>query len=507
MPTDVTLTLIVFVPLVGAMVVALLPVATDLQRFRVRTTALFATAIPLAVALFDVLGEVGSAAQGAIAQPNIDAPWLRGFLFQMDYHLGVDGLSLMLLFATTAVFPALVLSSWRQRDHYRTHFALLLLSEVGLTGALATQDLLLFVVFFTLPVIPLAVLVGQGGRPGAGLAARRLLRSQLLGSGALLLAALLTLLQTGGATFNYTTLATVGPPSGPTGLIVAALLLFALASRMAVLPLQRWLVDAVAAAPTPVGMLLVLASMPVGGYGLIRILLGMDPKGALQLVLPVLALALVTTYWAALAARGSRDIKRATVYLVSSSGGPVLLGLISFSETSLAGALWICFAFSFFAPLAVLVAGAVADRGGAAALEHLRGRAAGSERLRMLFLCAAAALLGVPLLAGFPGIFQVLVGSFVAHRYVTALMVFGLVVLGVAAFRLVTAVFWGVPAEDDLPQLADAHGSELYAGWWLAAALVTFGLCAGYFIPYTVHGTDLVAARVSSMAAVKVPKK
>lgn len=507
MPTDVSLTLIIFVPLVGALIIAVLPVGTDIQRFRVRTTALFATGIPLAVALFDVLGEVGNAAQGALAQPNIDAPWLRGFLFQLDYHLGVDGLSLMLVFAVAAVFPALVLSSWRQRDHYRAHFALLLLSEVGLTGTLATQDLLLFVVFFTLPVVPMAILVGQGGRPGAGAAARRLLRSQLLGSGALLVGALLVLLATGSVTFNFTTLSTVRPPSGATGLIVAVLLLFAVGSRMAVMPLQRWLVDGVAAAPTPVGMLLVLASLPVGGYGLIRVLLGIDPRGALQLVLPVLALSLVTTFWAALSVRGSRDLRRATVHLVTAAAGPVLLGTIAFSETSLAGALWICFAFAFFAPLAVLVAGAVADRGGDAALDQLRGRAARSERLRMFFICAAAALLGVPLLAGFPGVVQVLVGSFVAHRYVTSLMVVGLLVLGIAAFRLMTSVFWGEPADADQPQLPDAHGSELYAGWWLAAALVTFGLFAGYFLPYTVHGTDLVAARVSSMAPVKAPGK
>ncbi len=508
MPSDISLTLIVFAPLVGALIVLALPARTDLERFRVRTTALFATALPLAVAIFDLLGEVGNPAQGALAQPSIDAPWLRGFFFQMDYHLGTDGLNLMLLFAVTVVFPALVLASWRQRQRPRSHFALLLLTEVGLAGTMATQDLLLLVVFFWMPVLPLALLVGQGQHPRAAEAARRVLVSQSLGSAALLLAALLVLLRTGNTTFNFTTLSTVTPLQGAPGLVVAALLLFAFGSRLAVFPLQRWLVGGLEAASTPVAMLLVLSSVPVGTYGLVRVLLGIDPKGALQLVLPVLALALVTLYWSALAALGARDVRRATASLLVGVGGPVLLGVITFSETSLSGALWLGFATGFFGPLLVLVTGAVAERGGEGSLARLAGRAGGADRLRLLYVCAAAGLVGVPFLAGFPGLFQVLVGSFAQHRFVTALVVAGMALLAVAAWRVGAALFWGGPEDEaEVERVSDARGSEFYAGWWLAAAIVVFGLTAGYFIPYTVHGTDLVAARVSSLAPAKVPGK
>ena len=508
MPSDVSLSLIVFVPLAGAVVVALLPVRTDLERFRVRTGALMATALPLAIAIFDLLGEVGNPAQGAIAQPSIDAPWLRGFYFQLDYHLGVDGLSLMLLFAVTAVFPALVLTSWRMRDRTRSHFALLLLTETGLTGFLATQDLLLLVLFFWLPVLPLALLVGSGPRAGARAAGQRLLVTQSLGAGALLIAALLMLLGTGNTTFNLVTLSTVGPLKGAPGLIAAALVLFAFGSRMAVFPLQRWLLDGMAAASTPVAMLLAVGSVPLGAYGLVRVLLGIDPRGALQLVVPVLLLAVITLLWGALRAIGERDLRRATAWLLVGVSGPLLLGVISFSETSLAGALWLAFALTFTAPLLVLVAGAVAERGGGAELTSLAGRAVSAGRLKLLYAVGAAALGGVPLLAGFPGLFQVVVGSFPEHRFVTTAVVLGLGLLAYAAWRVGTGPFWA-PAGDaeEADQIADARGSEFYAGWWLAAAVVVFGISAGYFVPYTVHGTDLVAARVSSMAPVKVPGK
>jgi NADH:ubiquinone oxidoreductase subunit 4 (subunit M) len=505
MPSDISLTLIVFLPAVGAFVVLGLPVRTDLQRFRVRTTALFATLLPLLIAIFDLLGEVGNPSQGALPQPSFDAPWLRHFFFQMDYHLGTDGLSLMLLFAMTAIFPALVLASWRIRERYRSYFALLLITEVALTGAFATQDLLLFLVFFALPVVPLAILVSFGDQ-GAS-AGRRLLLTQGLATAALLAAILLMLLRSGNVTFDFLTLSTANPVQGAPALIVGALLLFAFGSRMAIFPLQRWFVEGVASAPTPVAMLLTISSLPVGAYGLVRVLLDMDPQASLQLVRPLLALALITLFWGALAARGSGDARRVVAYGLVAVGGPVLLGVTAFSETSIAGALGLAFAYVLFAPLLVLAVGAVCDRSGVQVMTSLRGAAAAAPRLRLLFAVGVAGLLGIPFVAGFPALFQLLVGSFVAHRFVTALTCLGLLVLAAAAWRLTGSVFWTSPAEEGGVPVADSHGSEFYAGWILAGLLIAFGVSAGYFVPYTVHGTDLVAARVSSYAPAVVPAK
>jgi len=500
MPADISLSLIVFIPGAAALLVLALPVRSDLERFRVRTTALFATLLSLLIAIFDLLGEVGNPAQGALPQPSFDAPWLRHFFFQMDYHLGTDGLNLMLLFAVTAVFPALVLASWRHRGRYRTYFALLLVSEVALTGALATQDLLLFAIFFAMPVLPLSMLVAFG--EGGAAAGRRVLWSQSLSVAALVAAMLLLLLRSGNTTFDFLTLSTVNPLKGAPGLIVAVLLLFAFGSRMAIFPLQRWFVEGVATAPTPVGMLLSISSLPLGAYGLVRVLLDMDPVASIQLVVPLLALALITLFWGGLAARGSREPRRVAAYCLVAVGGPVLLGVAAFSETSIAGALGLAFAAALFGPLLLLVIGAVADRGGHERLKELLGAAQSAPRLRLLFTIAVASLLGVPFLAGFPALFQLLVGSFVAHRFVTALTVLGLLVLISGVWRLGAVLFWsgGAPGTTEATEVADAHGSEFYAGWILASLLVAFGISAGYFVPYTVHGTDLVAARISSYA-------
>lgn len=506
MPSDLSLTVIVFAPLVGALIVLALPVGSDLHRFRVRTTALFATGVPLLIALLDLLGAVGSPGAGSIPQPAIDAPWLRGFLFQLDYHLGADGLNLLLLVAVTAIFPALVLASWRHRERYRTYFALLLVAEVGVTGTFASQDLGMFIVFFWWPIVPLGLLVALGDTPGSRSAARRLVLTQSLSAAALLAGTLLLLLRTGNTTLNFTPLSTVKSASGTPGLIVEALFVAAFLARMGAFPLQRWFVDGVAGASTPVGMLLAVSALPVGGYGLVRIALAMEPNGALQLAVPLLALALITLFWGGLRARGSQELRRIAANSLVAIGGLVILGVATFSETSLSGALYLCFGYLFAAPLLLLVVGAVCDRAALGKILPLAGAAASAPRLRLFFALAAAALTGIPFLVGFPGIFEIVIAGLVAHRFLTALAVLGLLLLTAAWWRLGHRVFTSNPDNAEVVSVSDSRGSEFYSGWVLAACAVLFGVFAGYFIPYTVQGTALVSARISAAAPVAPAK-
>lgn len=506
MPTDLSLTVIVFAPLVGALIVLAMPVRTDLHRFRIRTAALFATLVSLLVAIFDLVAEVPSATQGSIPAPAIDAPWLRGFFFQLDYHLGTDGLNLLLLVAATVIFTALVLASWRHRERYRTYFALLLLAEVGVTGALATQDLGMFIIFFGLPTIPLALLLGLGGAPRARAAAIRLLVTQVLSLTALLAGTLVLLLRTGNSTLNFTTLSTVKAASGTTGLIVETLFLAAFLIRMGAFPCHRWLVDGLAEASTPVGMLLAVSSLPVGGYGLMRVAVAMEPNGALQLTTPLLVLALLSLFWGGLHARAAVELRRIAANSLVAVGGLVILGVATFSETSLSGAIYLSFAYLFSAPLLLLAVGAICDRSLLHTIQPLAGAAAGSPRLRLFFMLAAASLTGIPLLVGFPAIFEILASGMAIHPFVTAFAVLGLLVLTAAWWRLGHRVFTSQPDHAEAVSVPDSHGSELYAGWMLAAAAIMFGVFAGFFIPYTVQGTSLVAARVSAVAPV-VPAK
>src|SRR5487761_1165543 len=499
MPSDLSLTVIVFAPLVGAMIVLSLPVRHDLHRFRVRTTALFATLVPLLVAIIDLLGDVGNAGQGSTPVPAFDAPWLRGSFFQLDYHLGTDGLNLLLMVATTVIFPALVLASWRQRERYRTYFALLLLVEVGLLGAFATQDVGLFIIFFGIPTLPLGLLLAFGGTAGSRSAARRLLLTQSHSLAALVAGTLLLLLQTGNTTLNFLTLSTVKTATGPAGLVVETLFLAAFLLRMGAFPFHRWLVDGIAESSTPVGMLLAASSLPVGAYGLVRIAVGMEPNGALQLMAPLLALALINLFWGGLGSRAASELRRIAAYALVGVGGLVVLGVAIFSETSLSGALYLSFAYLFAAPLLLLAVGAVCDRAQLSRIQSLAGAAGDNPRLRLFFMVAAASLTGVPLLVGFPAIFEIVVSGLASERLVTAFAILGMLVLTAAWWRLGHRVFITNPENAEVLQVTDSKGSEYYAGWVLAAAALLFGIFAGYFVPYTVQGTSLVASRISAV--------
>ncbi len=505
-PPDITLAVVVFAPLVGAGIIAVLPVETDLQRFRVRVTALGAALVSFLVCGFDFFGVLASAGLGGLPQPQEQTGWLPGIPGPVGYNLGGDGVNFPLLFVATILLVALVLASWRVRDRTRLHFGLLLFSAVGLLGALAAYDLGLLVLFFAWPVAPVVLLVRQGGGARAAAAARRLLVSWLLSCGLLALAALLLALRASGhPTLDLSTLTTDltlprGVSTGVFALVVAACVL-----RMGLVPAHLPLIDAVGAAGTPVAMLTVGSGLLTGGYTLARVALDGAPRGADHLATPLLGLAVLTMLWGAFGAYAVQELRRLSGYVVVCLGGLVVLGMVGYSETSIAGALYLLLAATLAVPLLLLVVGAVTERTRTRRLAELGGCGGPAPRLSLLWVAGAAGVLGIPLLAGFPALLQVFAGTFPEHRYGVAIGCLALLVLGAALFRAGTRVFLGPPGEN-VERLRDAQGSELYAGAVLVAFLLLFGLGSGRFLPYMVNGTDLVSGRLAAVApAVVLP--
>ena len=498
-PPDVTLSIIVFAPLVGAGIIACLPVATDLQRFRVRVTALGAALVSFVFAGFDFFGVLANAGQGGLAQPAVRAGWVPGVPVPVGYHLGGDGLNFPLLFVATILLVVVVLASWRVRERTRLHFGLLLFSGVGLLGCLAAYDLGLLILFFLWPVAPVALLVRLGGGPRAARAARRLLTSWLLGSGLLVCAALLLSGRAGQRGLDLGTLSTQltlphGVSTGVFALVVAACIL-----RMGLVPGHLPVIDAVASSGPPIAMLTVATGLLTGGYTLARVALDAAPRGADHLATPLLGLAVLTMLWGAFGAYAVQELRRLIGYVVVCVGGLVVLGMVGSSETSIAGALYLLLAASLALPLLLLVAGALTERLRARRLSDLGGCGQPAPRLSLLWVVGAGGVVGIPLLAGFPALLQVFVGTFPAHRYGVAAGCLAILVLGAALWRAGSRVFLGPPGEN-VPRLRDAEGSELYAGAVLTAFLLLFGLGSGRFLPYMVNGTDLVSGRLAAEA-------
>jgi len=502
-PPDITLSIIVFAPLLGAGLIAFLPADTDLQRFRVRVTALGAALVSFLFAGFDLFGELANVGQGGLPQPEEHVGWIPGLPVPVSYHLAGDGVSFPLLFVATILLLVLVLASWRVRDRSRIHFGLILFSGVGLLGVLAAYDLGLLLLFFVWPVAPVVLLVRQGGGPRAAAAARRLLVSWLLSCGCLLAAVLLLGLRAGHPSLDLATLTTVltlprGVSTGVFALVVAACIL-----RMGLVPAHLPVVDAAAGSSPAVAMLTVGSGLLTGGYTLARVALDGAPRGADHLAAPLLGLAVITMLWGAFGAYAVQELRRLTGYVVICLGGLVVLGLVGYSETSIAGALYLLLTATLGVPLLLLVVGAVTERTRARRLGELGGCAEVAPRLSLLWAIGAAGVLGIPLLAGFPALLQVFSGTFPAHRYGVAVGCLALVVLGAALFRAGSRIFLGPPGED-VERLRDAQGSELYAGAILVAFLLLFGLGSGRFLPYMVNGTDLISGRLAAEAPAMV---
>ena len=503
-PPDVSLSLVIFAPLVGAAIIWALPVRTDLERFRVRVTALAFALIPALIAPYEFLANVAVPTQGALPNPVVNATWVGGFLVTLAYHIGTDGVNSLPLTVTTVAFPIVVLASWRQRARPRLYFSLLLLIEVGVVGALAARDLGLFCVFYLWPALPASLLLGVFGGDGARRAARRLLAVWLLGGACLVAGALLLAVRTGRHTFSLTALTTPLVLPRGVGAAVFLLLLAAALARMATVPLHTWFVDALGQASPPVGMAILLSSVPVGGYTLIRVAENAAPLAALHLATPVLALALLSVFWGALGAYGERDLRRLVAYAVVSLGGDVVLGAVGFSETSLAGSLYLGAAVGLGGGLLLLVAGGLAERQRLLRLASLRGCAPRTPRLFALWVAGIATVAGVPVLAGFPGLYQVFLGTFPGDPRGVAAAVLGLLLLGVALWRAAGRTFLGA-ADEGLERLRDAEGSEWYAGVALVVTLLVFGVAAGRFLGYSVNGTDLISGRVAAVAPQPTP--
>ncbi|HUY60816.1 MAG TPA: proton-conducting transporter membrane subunit, partial [Candidatus Dormibacteraeota bacterium] len=501
---DVTLSLVIFAPLVGAAVIWALPARTDLERFRVRVTALAFTLIPALIATYEFLGNVAVPTQGALPQPLVNATWVGGFLVSLGYHIGTDGVNSLPLTATAIAFPILVLASWRQRARPRLYFSLLLLIEVGVVGDFAARDLGLFLIFYLWPAVPASLLLGVFGGEGAHRAARRLLAVWLLGGACLFAGALLLAVRSGRHTFSLTALTTpLALPRG-VGAAVFLLLLAAALARMALVPLHTWFVDALGTASPAVAMAILLSSVPVGGYTLIRVAENAAPLAAFHLATPVLAVALLSVFWGALGAYGERDLRRLVGYAVVSLSGDVALGAVGFSETSLAGSLYLCVAIALGGGLLLLVAGALAERQRVLRLASLRGCAPRAPRLFALWVVGMATAAGLPLLAGFPGLYQVFLGTFPGDPLGVAAALLGLLVLTIALWRGAGRTFLGTP-DEGLERLRDAEGSEWYAAMALVVTLVVFGVVAGRFLGYSVNGTDLIAGRVAAVAPQPAP--
>lgn len=463
------LTVLIVVPLVGALVTAFTP------RFG---SAVLAKQIAVAFSLLTAAVGVVIATQydaGAGMQLTETHTWIESF--GVHYALGVDGLGLLMILLTVGLVPIVFAAAWHEGDRNApAFFAWALALEAFSLCVFAATDVFLFYVVFEATLIPAYFLIGGFGREGRAAAALKFLMYQL-GGGLVLLAAVIGL---------YVVSADAGSPSyllsdlqqldmsttWERWLFVGFMIAFAVKAPL--FPLHTWLADTTEKATPGTSVLLVCILDKIGTFGMLRFCLGIFP-GASEWATPVvITLALISIVYGAFLAIGQDDILRLIGLTSLSHFGFITLGIFALTTQGGSGSILYMVNHGIGTAALFLLAGYLIQRKGTSLISEITGVERRAPVLAGLFLVAGLATLGLPGLSQFVSEILVIIAAFDYHWWVGAVAVTGIVLAAIYVLWLYQRTMTGpsVPGDE---AIRDLGRRELAAVVPLVAALVLFG--------------------------------
>jgi len=364
------------------------------------------------------------------------ASWIAQF--NVSYHLGVDGLSVWLLVLNALIGALAVLATPAAWPRASAFLGLMLLMESGMAGVFLSVDLLLFYVFWEAMLIPAYFLLwlwGEGERPNY--AALKFVLFTLVGSLLMLVGVLGEYVFSSAHTFDLPALA-AQPPSPAIQFGLFALFAAAFAVKIPVWPLHSWLPDAYMSAPTPFLLLLAGVMGKTGAYGMLRVLLPLNPHPVnwwdWNWVLPVLAV--IGIAWGALLALAQRDLKALVAYSSISHMGFIVLGIFALNAQGQAGALVQMLNHGIIVPALFLIVAWIYARTGSRDRSVLTGLAPAMPVLAGVFLVVTMAALGLPGLNSFVGEFMTLLGAWQLSPWLAVAGCIGLILAPIYMLRL-----------------------------------------------------------------------
>ena len=399
-----------------------------------------------------------------------NVPWINAI--GARYHVGVDGISLWLVLLTTLLVPISILSSWTSvKKRTLSYYVFLLILESAMIGVFVSLDLLLFYLFFEASLVPMFFLIGIWGGERRIYAATKFFIYTAVGS-LLMLAAIIALYYLAGS-FDYVTVLNA-LKAGTTKLVPGSqnealiFLAFALAFciKVPLFPFHTWLPDAHTEAPTAGSVILAGILLKMGTYGLLRFNLALFPSAARAFAPYIITLAVIGIIYGALVAMVQPDVKRLVAYSSVSHMGFVVLGLFSFTELGMQGALYQMLNHGVSTGALFLFVGMIYERRHTRMISDFGGLANSMPWFSAFFVIAALSSIGLPLLNGFVGEFLIMIGTWTSTAVTwpwIATMLAGTGVIWAAVYMLwmLQRVVFGRITNPENARLKDLNAREI----------------------------------------------
>jgi len=460
------LTLVTFFPIIGSLLIVLLPARHERLP---KTVALIFSSLTFLISLVVLFGfKLGAAGLQMIEK----YPMVKSL--RSSYFLGVDGISLPLVLLTTFLVVLAVIASWNIQ-HPKGYFAFVLMLETSLIGVFLALDFILFYLFWEFTLIPMYFLIGVWGGKRRAYATLKFFVYTFFGSIFMLLSIILVYFNAPERTFDMISLANLNLP-----VLVQKIVFFGfflgLGIKIPIFPFHTWLPDAHVEAPTAVSVLLAGVLLKMGGYGFFRIVMPMLPVAFKAFAVPLAILGVISIIYGAFCAMAQQDLKKLVAYSSVSHMGYVVLGLAAANSLAINGAMVQMISHGLTSGMLFLLVGFFYERTHTRNISDLGGLLTQLPVLSGILCFAAFASLGLPGLSGFVGEFMVLLGTYRSMLVLTIIAAPGIIITAYYHLWMIQKVVMGALPEK-FKVLKDASTRELV----ILIPVITMTVLLGFY--------------------------
>lgn len=491
------LTLTIIFPLVGFLLILLLD---GRQEKSIRWTALITSLVTFFLSLI-VLSQFNKADNGY--QMEVVQPWLSVGGLQISFHIGLDGLGLMMVLLTTFLTPISILSTWSAvKDRVKGFMMFFLLLETGMLGVFLSLDLVLFYIFWEFTLIPMYFLIGVWGGENRIYAAVKFFLFTMAGSILMLLAILFVGITAG--TFSLPDLVNNREVFGAVQIWLFLAFGAAFAIKVPMWPLHSWLPDAHVEAPTAGSVILAGVLLKMGAYGFLRFNLPLFPEATVKLAPWMAGLAVIGIIYGGMVAYAQRDMKKLVAYSSVSHLGFVVLGIFALNVEGVSGAILQMVNHGLSTGALFLIVGMLYER------RHTRELAAFGGIWKVVPVMGALSLfvslssMGLPGLNGFVGEFTILVGAFgskaLASPWFAGVATLGVIIAAVYLLYMFEKVFLGPVTHPENQVLPEINVREIITLAPILIMIVWIGLYPAPFFALINPTAEKIVALVQAAA-------